>query len=371
MSQSWTVAKLKEEITRLGFKPPSGLKKDDLILFYQGCTKGVPPTDFEKVKSLSMLCSHPAHVSGSSCGSESCLHPTPVRANPDLDWITHLYTYGWSIVKIPNFDPKPIRDGILNWLNRVSPQFNPKDRSTWIRSNIPYNLHGIFKHWVGHIEPLWQAREACHPIFAQLWQDPDLLTSFDGCCLLTPGKLGYKQWIHCDQGRKIRNFACVQGILNLFPNGPADGGTILLSGSHTRFSDYFDRHPTDGLAGFCPVDPLDPSLRGCQVVKPCLEEGDLLLFDSRTMHCNIAPLSENMRMCVYISMQPRKNSTQAELEKRQKLFQEGRMTGHWCYGPYMTVCEKSPREMYMKGLPIPGGIDIAQMNPHRLRMIGY
>ena len=373
---SLTVAQLKSEIERLGYKAPSGYKKEDLQLYHQGIIemiqKQIAPINFDKVNSLSILCSDPAHASSSTqCSRPECLHPTPVKANPELDYITHLYTYGWAIIKVPNIDTKTIREGILDWLHRTCNRFNPGDQTTWVRANIPYNLHGIFKHWVGHIEPIWKAREACHPVFAQLWQTPDLLTSFDGCCLLTPGKHQYKNWIHCDQGRKVRYFANVQGILNLYPNGPADGGTVLMSGSHTRFSEYFDRHPTEGISGFCRVDPLDPCLKGCQIVKPCVEEGELLLFDSRTFHCNMAPLGNNPRICVYVSMQPKVHATQADLQKRQKLAQEIRMTGHWCYGPYMSVCEKMPREMYMRGIPIPSGPEMAQMTPERLRMIGY
>ena len=377
---NWTVAQLKEEIEKLGYQVPSGLRKDDLILFYVGARvmieKKIPQIDLKKVKALSMLCSHTAHAvsdtNAQKCPLPDCLHPTPVKANPELDWRTHLYTYGWTIRKIPNFDPKSIREGLLNWLHRTCPGFDPVNPVTWTRDHIPFNLHGIFKNWVGHLPELWKTREACHETFAELWQTPDLLSSYDGFCFLPGGgRSQYKQWIHCDQGRKVRTFACVQGIVNLFPNEQADGGTILMSGSHTRFDSYLDNHPIEGIAGFFPIDPIDLTLKGCQMVKPCLEEGEILLFDSRTFHCNLAPLSINPRMCVYVSMMPRSGASQEDLAKRQKLYYEGRMTGHWCYGPFFTVCEKEPREMYTKGTPKPVQLEIAQLNPAQARLAGF
>ena len=350
-----TVAQLKAMITQLNFKVPSALKKADLIFFYEQALKmryqGIPET--VPKKSLQ-------------------LRYTPVRPNPNFDLLTHLQTYGWAVAKVPNFDPTAARKGILDWLHRVCPAFDPDRPETWVRKNIPYNLHGIFKNWVGHLESIWATREACIPIFASLWGSDDLLTSFDGCCLLSRNNSGgYKQWMHCDQGRRATYLANVQGAVNLFPNGPEDGGTLLISGSHNKFTDYIERHPVDGITAFFPIDPEDSVLADCPVVKPCLEEGEILLWDSRTFHCNIAPQSQNPRICIYVSMQPKSQATQAELQKRIELYQEGRMTGHWCYGPFFSVCGKEPNPMYTQGIPRPGAPEIAPLNPVRRKLIGY
>lgn len=349
------VSQLKTFISELRMKVPSGLKKEQLIMYAEGALKmrqlGIPETVSKKSLELNF---------------------TPVRHDPSLDLLTHLLTYGWAITKVPNYDHVAARNEIFDWIHRVSPAFNPEDSSTWTRNNIPFNLHGIFKHYVGHMEAIWKTREACVPIFSSLWQTTDLLSSFDGCCFLTnKGGNKHRQWMHCDQGRIAVHMANVQGVVNLFPNGENDGGTLLMSGSHLRFSQYLERHPVDGISPFFPIDPEDPILSDCPVVKPCLEEGEILLWDSRTFHCNVAPRSDQPRMCIYVSMQPRKGATSIELQKRIKLAKEGRMTGHWCYGPFFSACAKDPNPTYTKETPRPSGSEIASLNLVRRRLIGY
>lgn len=350
-----TIPQLKEFISQLQVKVPSGLKKDQLIMYAEGALKmrqlGLSETKPKKSLQLSF---------------------TPVRPDPRLDLSAHLLTYGWAVTRVPNYDHVAARNGILEWLHRVSPAFDPEQPDSWTRKNIPYNLHGIFKQYVGHMEAIWATREACLPIFSSLWQTSDLLSSFDGCCFLTNRNAGkYRQWMHCDQGRIATHLANIQGVVNLFPNGPEDGGTLLMSGSHLQFSRYLERHPIDGITAFFPIDPEDPTLSHCPVVKPCLEEGEILLWDSRTFHCNVAPTSNQPRMCIYVSMQPRSGATPAELQKRIQLAQEGRMTGHWCYGPFFSVCAKDPNPTYTKETPRPAGPELAPLNEVRRRLIGY
>jgi hypothetical protein len=38
--------------------------------------------------------------------------------------------------------------------------------------------------------------------------------------------------------------------------------------------------------------------RGCYVEKPCLEPGDFIVWDSRTVHWGAAPEEQNHRMAV-------------------------------------------------------------------------
>ena len=352
----FTVKQLKEKIKELGVKVPSSYRKDQLILLYEGALKikggGVGDTTPQKAVHLKY---------------------TPVIAYTDLNYVEHLSTFGWAITEVPNFNYVEIRDGLLSWINSVCPKFEINNKETWISKNIPYNLHGIFKNWVGHLEPIWKTREACIPIFEKIWKTDELLSSFDGFCLLsnTQGSKYYKQWMHCDQGKIWPQFACVQGVVNLYDNGSNDGGTLLMSGSHLKFKEYFDAHPIDGINSFNPIDPLDPILKDCPIYKPCLKAGEILLFDSRTFHCNIAPTSSNTRMCVYVSMQPRKYASESDLNKRVKLYETGRMTGHWCYGEFFNLSPVEPNPLYTKDLPKPTSIEIAPLNPVRKKLIGY
>lgn len=50
----------------------------------------------------------------------------------------------------------------------------------------------------------------------------------------------FKPWAHVDQSPYNRDLYCVQGIMNLLPNGPEDGGLMLLKGSPALYGELFD-----------------------------------------------------------------------------------------------------------------------------------
>lgn len=95
---------------------------------------------------------------------------------------------------------------------------------------------------------------------------------------------------------------CVQGILNLAPNGPTDGGLMVMKGSSVLNEEFFASHtnerktwgPTDWF-GFTPDEVQWFADRGCELIKVCADPGDLILWDSRTVHYNVLPESEAVR----------------------------------------------------------------------------
>lgn len=140
--------------------------------------------------------------------------------------------------------------------------------------------------------------------FAKLWQTQELLVSFDGVNLTLPTKdrEPVKAWPHVDQSPLRRGLQCVQGILNLTTNGPKDGGLIVLKGSSALNESFFKTHDTEretwGPAdwfGFTPEEVDWFKDRGCTAVKVCAEPGDLILWDSRTVHYNCLPESDAVR----------------------------------------------------------------------------
>lgn len=351
-SSNQTVVQLKEQIRQLGFKPPN-VNKARLIHFRRQAEimkeRNIPQTIIRK-------------------GTPSY---TAVYPNTLLSFNEHLETYGWGVCSV-DIDCDRVVNELLSWLSEQCHDFDVSDPATWTRKNMPYNLHGIFKHWVGHHDTLWQARETCHSIFSSLWEDDDLLSSFDGFGFLP--SLASKRsnhWMHSDQDRFKTARENIQGVLNLCPNGPNDGGTLLMQSSHQQFTEYIERHPVDGIDKFFPIDIDDASLSACPIVKPCLNPGDVLCWDSRVFHCNTPPLSSNMRMCIYISMQPRSGASSKELEKRIRLAEQGRMTGHWCYGPELNLVGKEPNPMHSTGLPHPTTLLPRNLTPLQRRMIGY
>ena len=365
---TYTIPKIKEWATANGLKAPSGLKKSDLIQYLTGALA-------ERAAGITK-------AGKSSTASIDVLQPR--IPDSSLDWLTHLHTHGWAVVPIPDWDPE-FTQSFFDWFENCSPNFDRNNRDTWKPANMPSLLHGILKHYFGHTELQWRIRELCAPIFARIWgcQQEDLLCSYDGGCFLPSvpkeslKNSSFKQWIHNDTMRSNRGFCSVQGIVNFQDNGPEDGGLVLVEGSNRVFSQYMDRHPSEGIT-WGPADMNDPLLSNLPLIKICAPAGSLILFDSRTFHCNVHPWGSIMkedgtprfRMCTYVCMQPRIGATPKELAKRISLYEKGRMTGHWCYGPWFKETAEHPR-LY-GGVNIrPETIEIAPLNQLRRRLIGY
>lgn len=365
---TYTLPKIKEWAVVNNLKVPSGLKKAEIIQYLTGAfhekITGVTNKGKFMTAALDLL--------------------QPRMADPGLDWLTHLHTHGWAVTPVPGWNPDFTRV-FLQWFEGCSVNFNRNDVNTWKPINMPTMLHGILKHYFGHTELQWRIRELCVPIFAEIWGcvPEDLLCSYDGGCFLPciPKDIlkntSFKNWIHNDQNRNMRSFCCVQGIVNFEDNGPEDGGLVLVEGSHLIFNEYMDRHPSEGIT-WGPSDMTDPLLSTRPLIKVCAPPGSIILFDSRMFHSNVHPwgtlLKEDgtprFRMCTYVSMQPRSGASPKELAKRITLYEKGRMTGHWCYGPWFKETSEHPRSY--GGVDIkPETIEIAPLNPLRRRLVGF
>lgn len=366
-----TVVNIRAWAQTQNIKAPSGLVKAKLIQYIQGVLTerrlGIPPGKFGQ-------------------GPLSDLHYR--IADPQLSWLQHLHTHGWAVTPVPNWNPA-FTDHFLAWFAACTPAFLPHDPATWIPANLPVMTHGILKQYYGHTELQWTVRELCAPIFAQIFgcAVEDLLCAFDGGCFMPtifqPLTAAFPRWIHNDSPRDYTSFTCVQGIVNFVDNGPEDGGLVLVEGSRDIFAEYMARHPSEGLM-WGPSDQTDPLLSGRRLIKICAGPGQIILFDSRMFHCN-APAygsvqrSDNtdvspryrFRMCHYVSMQPRVGATAKELENRCRLYEKGRMTGHWCYGPYFTATSEHPHTFGHTHPVKPPTIEIAPLRPLRRRLIGY
>ena len=63
-------------------------------------------------------------------------------------------------------------------------------------------------------------------VFALLLGTSELLTSFDAINLLNPDidEAPKQGWLHVDQSPMTEGLACLQGLVNLAPVGPATSG---------------------------------------------------------------------------------------------------------------------------------------------------
>jgi ectoine hydroxylase-related dioxygenase (phytanoyl-CoA dioxygenase family) len=135
----------------------------------------------------------------------------------------------------------------------------------------------------------------------------------------------------------------VQGLLNFAPNGPKDGGLMLMKGSANLFDEFFSQKREAGdhedapppelkymdLFLFNPGDLKWFEDRGCEMIKVNMEPGDFVLWDSRTMHYASLPEGEQIRHVQYICMTPRKFASEEQLELKTECFNKFIGTTHW------------------------------------------
>jgi hypothetical protein len=204
--------------------------------------------------------------------------------------------------------------------------------------------------------------------FAKVYDTEDLIVSFDGVNLAFP-RMDLKSntpWPHQDQDPEKPGFRCLQGLVNLLPNGDNDGGLIVckvsinlgnedalvltgLQGAHLLSEEFhaeFKDEPdkiwawTKEWYGFTDKGRQWLADKGCEWIKVNAEPGDLLLWDSRTPHYNLSPSGSSPRFCVYTCYMPVVDATQEELIRKKGAFETTQGTTHW------------PNAMHVGGVPI-------------------
>mmetsp|Transcript_26695 Transcript_26695/g.61499 ORF Transcript_26695/g.61499 Transcript_26695/m.61499 type:complete len:364 (+) Transcript_26695:53-1144(+) len=190
---------------------------------------------------------------------------------------------------------------------------------------------------IGQSEFMWHARSLVRDVFATAWGVPaeELVTGFDSCAATRnlwalaeeePEAWSYnglgkgKSWFHVDQNwHNHSGLSTYQGLLNYFPSTAVTGGTVVVPGSHKKFAQIWDTNTgepeREQSEDFVMLDREGDFERfcspSCQVE---LEPGDVLLWDSRTVHCNQAidpsaprpaAASPLLRLAAFVCMLPR------------------------------------------------------------------
>lgn len=209
------------------------------------------------------------------------------------------------------------------------------------QSHYP-GIHGIIQHLeVGHSNAAWSVRqeENVTHVFEEIFGDNDLLVSFDGVCVMLPYVRDdpSKRWTHVDQSHKRLGRRCIQGYVNLAASTDERTGSLaVVPGSHKKHSAFAQAHPdaTKNNDDWYKFKDKEVEELGCgPLVRVHGEIGSLVLWDSRTAHQNIAPprsvIEAIQRYVVYVCYQPRSLISKRDLAKKQKAFDDYRMTKHW------------------------------------------
>lgn len=241
----------------------------------------------------------------------------------------------------------------LTWayLEGLGTGIDRNDPATWTDDRWPVSVHGgiIPSQGIGHSEAQWFIRSVpqVKQAFAAIWDDDDLLVSFDGMALWRPPHVDPAwrtnrggSWLHIDQHPIARpGFHCVQGLVSLLPTSPSVGGNIVVPGSHRLFESipdlYTERlgriHPSIDHFRF-PAD--DPALAATPPIMCHMEAGDMLLWDSRTIHCsspgeNTDAAADLVRAASLICMMPKSRSNEAVIAERRAAIDARTSTTNW------------------------------------------
>lgn len=189
---------------------------------------------------------------------------------------------------------------------------------------------------------MWDARmePGVLEAFELLWGTKELLASFDALNVTFPNRTDVprkQSWEHIDQSPLRRGLHCVQGIINLSPSGPEDGGLLVFPGSHKYNDEYMDTQTNqadwvkDDFYKFTAEQMDWFKAKGCTAHKVCSEPGDLLLWDSRLVHYGAEPTekSNQIRTVIYTAYTPAKLASEESLEKKREIFKSWGGTTHW------------------------------------------
>ncbi|EFA84659.1 hypothetical protein PPL_01649 [Heterostelium album PN500] len=266
------------------------------------------------------------------------------------DWRKHLYHNGWAVVRdvIPTERCKVYSDSFWDWIENFNTGVKRNSKKSWETGSWPSSIHGILQNYAfGQNQFVWDIRseQPIIDVFTQVYNTDQLLVSFDGGNLSKPVKKQDKDWYHFDQGSNKFGFRCVQGFLNLNDCQDNDGGLILYQGSHLKHDQYFTETGIDSKGDWYKfeVEPNELSyFKDCKKIKVNCNIGDIVLWDSRTIHYACAPTSDKCRMVVYVSYQPASLISEADLAKKINCFNEKRMTSHWA-AENIKMFAKNPR----------------------------
>lgn len=260
---------------------------------------------------------------------------------------------GFVVIKgaVPHDRAVKYQEKAYEWLKSFPTELDFDNPDTWVEKNLllQSKINTFHSYCVVHEKFMWDARQEPGVLnaFSKLWNTNELLVSFDSLNVTFPNRKDKPRkpaWEHIDQSPMRRGIHCVQGIINLSPSGPEDGGLVVYPGSHKFNDEFFDTAtersswlPKD-LYMFQPEQLDWFKARGCHPYKVCADVGDLILWDSRLIHYGSEPSekSNQIRTIIYAAYTPAKWATPEQLAIKKKVFEDYGGTTHWPHEQIVT-----------------------------------
>ncbi|MFK7918481.1 MAG: phytanoyl-CoA dioxygenase family protein [Ilumatobacter sp.] len=272
--------------------------------------------------------------------------------------LDHLASEGFVVIAnaLSSTEADRALDLTWNYLEQLGTGIDRTNIDSWGNDRWPIVTAGgiVPSLGIGHSAAQWFTRSvpAVKEAFGAVWNDHDLLCSFDGMALWRPTDVDPDwettrggSWLHVDQHPIARpGFHCVQGAVSLMASSPSAGGNILIPGSHkwfpdipVRYADRLGRIP-EWLDHFrFPAD--DPRLAQTPPIMAHMEAGDMMLWDSRTVHCSSpgiepAPATDPsapalIRAASLVCMMPRSLADDEVIAQRRAAVATRTSTTNW------------------------------------------
>merc|ERR1711862_112761 len=128
----------------------------------------------------------------------------------------------------------------------------------------------------------------------------------------------------------------IQGFVALTDHDATTGGLHVIPGSHHRHSDWVT--PANGHGDFVKIDKrgLGRELLTLPHRLVTCKAGDLVLWDSRCVHCNtpatLQPTTsegELLRVAIYVCMTKKSAASSEDLQRRRNAYAMGVSSNHW------------------------------------------
>jgi len=262
----------------------------------------------------------------------------------------------YGIAIIPNVldenECQSIITEIWDFLEHITQNWDiPIDRNntnTWKEFYKLYPLHSmLLQYWnIGHSQASWNVRQNIKivEIFAHFWNCSinDLLVSFDGLSFNLPPEITKKgwnrgnTWYHTDQSYTTADFKCIQSYITGLDVNDGDATLTFFEGSNNYHSEFKNKYNIIDKSNWYKLNEEQQLFyreKGCEKKYIKCPKGSLVLWDSRTIHCGSEAFKNrsisNFRAIIYLCYMPRILSSDADLKKKQKAFDELRTTSHY------------------------------------------
>lgn len=321
------------------------------------------------------------------CQRFSCQDPQTLA-----DGLRHLNQHGYTVIS-DVLDEDQVNDAknlIWQHLEGLKAPYKIKrgQIQTWNQWPGRHEAGIIEDFGSGNSQAQWYIRStpAVKDVFAAVWGTRNLLSSMDGIGLFRPWHLNPQlqrrdiennvnpwktvgaNW-HIDQNPVTKpNRVCVQGILNLLSADETTGGLMVIPDSHHRFHELLSVWTKSGNNAKIPV--YHEILQEGYGLLIHAQPGDLLLWDSRTVHCNSPsfvdppPLNNGeiptlLRMVSYICMTPLAFADNPDqlIERRLHAFRYRLTTSHW------------PHEFHLNGGETSRGENTIQLTDYQRNLL--